>query len=164
VARQQQSLNRIDSGERDMNIIITGLTEKEIKVNNITLKDDSEKIAAVMREIGADFPDNHRMVRLGKENNNPNFHRAIKLTLANKEERDKILKKARALKDKHEPWSKIYLRRDQQPALIHEERRLRQKKKALLSDENNKDKEIKIEKGELIVDGHTVDSNVFQHF
>ena len=54
----------------------------------------------------------------------------------------------------------MYINYDLHPGDVEENKRLRKKKKALKAKEENKDKEIKIEKGSLFVDGIIVDSNI----
>ena len=164
VAKQQQSINRFDSKERICNIMIGGLSETDIIDNDVNLSTDLQKITAVLGKIGVALPNNHTIIRLGQPSNNPSFHRYVKLTLESKEQRDQILQKARELKDKGEPWCKTYLKRDLHPAVLHENKRLWKKKKVMQQDEQYKNKEIKIDKGKLLVDGAVVDCNILQSF
>ena len=54
----------------------------------------------------------------------------------------------------------MYINYDLHPAAVEENKRLRKKKKTLQSQEENQNKVIKIEKGELKVDNVVVDSNI----
>ena len=98
------------------------------------------------------------MERLGKQNDR--YSRSIKLNVVSKENRDSVITKSKELKNANEPWSAVYINYDQHPAAVEENKRLRKKKKTLQSLEENKDKDIRIEKGELKVDGIVVDKNI----
>ena len=98
------------------------------------------------------------MERLGKPSEL--YARSIKLNLVSKDNRTDIAKKSKEIKNKEAPWNKVYLNYDLHPGDVEENKRLRKKKKTLESLEENKDKEIIIEKGNLIVDGDIVDSNI----
>ena len=69
-------------------------------------------------------------------------------------------KKSKETKNRQDPWNRVYINYDLHPADVEENKRLRKKKKTLLSKDENKNKEIKIERGSLFVDGVIVDSNI----
>ena len=158
VAQQQRSLRFQDSEVRQKNLIVSGISEKDITDSRGTYKTDDEKIAAVFRELAINPPDGYTMERLGKPSEQ--YARSIKLNLVNKTNRTDIAKKSKELKNKQAPWNKVYLNYDLHPGDVEENKRLRKKKKALENLEENKNKEIKIEKGNLMVDGDIVDSNI----
>ena len=83
------------------------------------------------------------------------------MKVGSKNNRDAIVKKSKDLKQAEDPWKDIYINHDLHPAEVEENKRLRKKKKTLLAQDENKDKEIKIEKGELKVNGEVVDTNIF---
>ena len=106
-----------------------------------------------------DSPSHRLLVRaLGRPSDQ--YARSIKLNVVSRSNRNEIAKKSTELKTKEAPWNKVYLNYDLHPGDLEENKRLRKKKKALQSLEENKDKEIKIEKGNLMVDGNIVDSNI----
>ena len=70
-----------------------------------------------------------------------------------------MLQKAPTLKHKDEPWKKIYIKKDLHPVYTKEKQRLYNMMKDLRK--KNPDKDIKIDKGQLLVDGLKVDSNTF---
>ena len=78
-----------------------------------------------------------------------------------KEDLDNILKVAKKLKDSTSPWENIYIKTDQDPAIVQENNRLRSKLKKLRNLEENKEKNIRLEKGKLKVDNTVVDQNLF---
>ena len=158
VAKQQKSLCDKDSEIREKNIIISGISESDIQVEDQRYTSDDEKVKALFGVLGTPIPQGFTIQRLGKPNER--YARAIKLNVVDKSNRNTIIKKSRELKEAAEPWKKVYINHDLHPAMVEENKRLRKKKKALQSLEENKEKEIKIEKGELKVDGEVVDSNL----
>ena len=121
----------------------------------------TEKITAIFNKIGSQFSEDFLINRLGKPSTNPAYHRVIKVGVGNKGTRDNILLKAKELKNAGDIWSKVYLKRDQHPIIIQENKRLWKKKKELEKLEENKDKLVKLEKGKLSIDGLVVDKNLF---
>ena len=158
VAKQQRSLRAQDSDIREKNLIISGIKEDDVMDNGRIFQSDEEKIGGLFRALGLSLPAGSTMERLGKPNNR--YSRSIKLNVVSKTNRDSVITKSKDLKDAAEPWNLVYINYDQHPAVVEENKRLRRKKKTLQGLEENKDKEIKIEKGELKVDGTVVDSNI----
>ena len=158
IAQQQRSLRSQDSEIRQKNFIVSGISENDITDSRGTYKNDDEKITALFREMGTQLPDGYTIERLGKPSDK--YARSIKLNVVSKTNRNEIGKKSTELRNKQVPWDKVYLNYDLHPGDLEENKRLRKKKKTLKSLEENKDKEIKIEKGNLMVDGEIVDSNI----
>lgn len=158
IAQQQKSLRLQDSEIRQKNLIISGISENDITDNLGTYRNDDEKIAALFRELGTQLPNGYMIERLGKRNDQ--YTRSIKLNVLSKENRYNIAKKSKELRTKQIPWNKVYINYDLHPGDLEENKRLRKKKKALQALEENKAKEIKIEKGNLLMDGNIVDSNI----
>ena len=121
ISKQQQSLNRLDSHERDCNVIISGLSEVDIVTDEATYCTDFEKVTALFGEIGTNLPEGSGILRLGKQN--PNYNRTIKLNVLDKTNRDNILQKAKELKNADEPWSLVYLKKDLHPVIVQENSR-----------------------------------------
>lgn len=163
VANQQKSITRSDSEERERNIIVRGLSEKDITDDGVTYADDINKVTALLGLIDTTLPYGYEIQRLGAvtPNSNSKYVRAIKINVLNKQNRDAILKKAKSLKDAREPWKRVYLNRDEHPVVVQENSRLRKKMNGLKKKEEYKGKNIKIEKGKLKVDGQIVDQNLF---
>ena len=161
VVKQQHYINKIDSDKRDCNIIVTGVPETDITINDTPCNNDKSKVTAILDRINCRFEDDFKIERWGKENIERKYPRTILLTVGNKTTRDNILKKSKELKDAGEIFSTIYLKKDLHPVLVQENKRLLKKKKDLLALDINKEKEIKLEKGVVTVDGVEVDRNLF---
>ncbi len=130
VAKQQRTLGNIDNVERDRNIIISGLSEEKITINDVTYEKDEQKIEALFKIIGIPLPQGYIIMRLGKANEK--FHRTMKVNVISKDNRDAIMKTTNKLKGADAPWNNIYIKKDLHPALVQENHRLRIKKKKLL--------------------------------
>ena len=159
VSKQQRSLNSIDDEERSKNLIITGISENDIVDGRNVCKNDTTKLKGVFNCIGSEVPEGSTWIRIGKQKEG--YNRPIKMTMRTKADRDSVKEKAKALKEEQAPWNNIYINKDLSPAVVAENNRLRQKMKKLKQLDENKDKEIKIVKGELKVNGNVVDKNVF---
>ena len=85
----------------------------------------------------------------------------IKITLPSTEDRNALLEEVKTLKNAPEPWSKVYVKKDQHPTYIAENNRLRKKMKILKTNPDNQNKDIKIIKGKLLIDNEEVDGNTF---
>ena len=158
VAKQQRSLRAQDSDIREKNLIISGISESDVLDNGQTYRNDEEKIEGLFRIIGVNLPEGSKMERLGKPNDR--YSRSIKLNVVSKVNRDSVITRSKELKNANEPWNAVYINYDQHPAVVEEDKRLRKKKKTLQNLEENREKDIRIEKGELKVDGVVVDSNI----
>ena len=157
IINMQSSLNRIDSNTRNNNIIVSGLQEDDIV-------DDKDKIKCLFEvlEVDADVLgniDHFEINRIGQSRENTT--RLVKVNVRSKATRDKILEKAPSLKGKNEQWKKIYVKKDVHPVYSKETSRIYKKMKALR--EENPDKEVKIQDGKLLMEGKTIDKNLFFH-
>ena len=158
IAQQQRSLRAQDSEVRQRNLIVSGISEKDMSDSHGCYKSNNEKVKALFREMTIPLPTGYSLERLGRPSDQ--YARSIKLNVVSRSNRNEIASKSTELKTKEAPWNKVYLNYDLHPGDLEENKRLRKKKKALQSLEENKDKEIKIEKGNLMVDGNIVDSNI----
>ena len=92
----QKSLNRIDNEERNRNVIIVGLPEDKIEIdNNDELASDVEKIKWILNCTGKQHftdedIDNLNVTRLGTKR--IGYNRVIKIILPSIAERDNFLK------------------------------------------------------------------------
>ena len=159
VVTQQRCLSQLDSSERECNLIISGLDEKDITHEGATYTDDKSKLTALFGVMSAALPDEAVSNRLGKPD--PSYKRKIKVKMPNKVTRDAILRKTKELKEAAEPWKHVYVQSDKHPVVLQEEARLRNKRKTLKSLDENKDKDISIVKGKLMVNAEEVDRNMF---
>ena len=157
----QRALNSVDSKERSRNIIVAGLPEDDITTNNVSYSGEKNKIAFLLEKMGLDtnlVEDPTKMERLGNDTTGSK-RRFIKLEFDEKTTRESVIKEAPKLKDLPEPWNKVYFNRDTHPVYQNEHKRLR-KKFNELKRQGNPDS-VKLTKGELTVDGVTVDKNIF---
>ena len=162
IVNMQSSLNAIDATKRNTNIIISGLPEDNIVSDGRTLESDDDKVKCLfeimdVEQDAADPPVQLEMSRIGAPKDNS--IRLIKVNMKSKAKRDVILKKAPTLKTKAEGWKKVYIKKDLHPVYTKENKRIYSKMKELK--EKNPTKDIKIDKGKLLVDGKVVDSNTF---
>ena len=162
IVNMQASLNSVDASKRTTNIIISGLSEGDIECEGGVLTNDDEKVKCLfdILEIPPDTanpPVQFEVSRIGAPRNNAT--RLIKVDLKSKVRRDAVLQKASSLKNRQEPWKKVYVKKDLHPVYTKENQRIYAKMKNLRRD--NPDKDIKILKGALLVDGKKVDSNSF---
>ena len=165
VVEMQRSLNKIDSDDREKNLIINGLPEGEIESDGILIREDREKVAKMFNMIEVDGgPWN--AVRLGKPTTNGKT-RVVKVVFPSKEARDSAAENSVKLKDLGEPWKKVFLNRDKHPVYRSENNRLRWKMKEYRNKpefRDNAKERVKINKGELLVDGAVIDKNTFSNF
>ena len=139
---------------------MAGITENS---NNI-ITSDKEKLCMLFKkldiaQLSDDILENLVCNRIGKER--PGFHRLVKVELPSIDLRNNILKNAAKLKTLSEVWSKIYIKKDMHPVYIKENRRLYKKMMELKEKPDYENKEVKIMKGKLLVDGIMVDKNTF---
>lgn len=159
VSRQQRSLANLDREEREKNLIFTGVNENPIMCNNNTYSTDEEKVDFILGLMDIIIPSDYEVTRLGKQNSN--YHRPIKVNVRTKTNRDDVLKVAKKLKNSAAPWVNIYVKADQHPVIIQENNRLRTKLKKLKNLDENKEKNVRLEKGKLKIDNTIVDQNLF---
>ena len=158
IAKQQKTIRNQDAEIREKNLIITGIAETDLSDTNGTYTNDAEKVSALFDQLGVAAPTGFTVERLGKPNDR--YSRSMKVNVLSKTNRTEIAKKSRDLKKCSAPWNKVYINYDLHPGDVEESKRLRKKKKLLLSIDENKTKDIKIEKGKLTMDGVVVDSNI----
>lgn len=161
----QRSLNLIDFDERSQNLIISGMPENEMTLDDENvLRNDKDKIKQLFKNIKIPNEtikeiDTYEISRLGQAKTN--YNRIIKVNMKSKDKRDTIVNSANLLRDLPVPWNKIYAKKDMHPVYLRENSRLGTKMANLKRDNSDNNKVILIEKGRLTVDGVTVDKNTF---
>ena len=161
VTSMQKCLNKLDSDERNKNIIISGVPETNITVDDNTLTNVRILYLTENAYLDMNTIKNLKIFRLGKERRG--YNRFIKIVLSSVNDRDEFIKNTEKLKASPEPWNKVFIKKDQHPVYLSEYNRLRKKAYDLKKTAGNENKEIKIIKGELFVDNITVDKNLFFH-
>ena len=162
----QQALNSIDTQQRAKNVIMTGLTEEDILIDGVMVTGDVNKIKSIFKkiEISDDVIQQDCIFeRIGKETGEN--RRAIKITVRDNKARETIIKNAPKLKSLNVPLSKIYINRDTHPVYRKEHQRLRKKLNELRKRPDLQETgQVKIIKGELIVNDVTIDRNIFLNY
>ena len=155
IGNMQRSLNSIDSEKRSHNLIISGLTEGQLTVENETKNSDLDKINLVLSVIG--LPQNHLendvgISRIGKANENGK-PRLLQVVCDTNQIREDIMKASPILKDKGDDLSKIFINRDTHPVYQKENRRLRNRladiKRIEREKGNKKEKTTRRRKGRM---------------
>ena len=127
VTNMQRALNSIDSKDRQNNLIVSGLTENVMELNDGNLlTDDSEKINYLLNRLGIEKEiHGFTTLRIGKETIQK--RRMLKLIVKDNKSREVIMKNSFKLKDCEEPFSKVFINRDNHPVYQKEHMRLRKK-------------------------------------
>ena len=102
---------------------------------------------------------NFNISRIGRERTG--YNRAVKIVTGSKEERNEFTKNAKNLKNADDLWKKVYVRKDEHPVYLAERTRLRKKMEELKRNPDNRNKEITIKDGKLMVDSEVADENIF---
>ena len=165
----QKNLNQQDNDTRNLNIIISGMREDEIEIVNgndasTTLKSDHEKVTWLLKYLKSEhFTDQmiaeFSIQRLGKKREG--FNRIVKIKLKSVKDRDAFLVNAPTLKNAPVAWGKVFIKKDQHPVYLAEDKRLRKKVYDLKQLEENVDKEIKLPNGKILFDGVIIDKKSF---
>ena len=166
IVNMQSCLNKSDSDKRNKNVIIQGIPEGKISVENMDLECDLDKIKWLLKLTGNEYFNNETInnldiSRLGKPKHG--YNRTIKIICQSNVEREAFLKGANKLKNLAKPWRKVYIKKDQHPVYIGENNRLRRKMNELKKIPGNANRVIKIINGKLLIDDIKVDENTFFH-
>lgn len=160
--QQQRYLESIDAERRGNNIIITGLDENNILINEndntANASTDEEKVKLIFAKIGYTGTKLVYMKRLGAPAQDKT-RRPLKIVLENQDIRSNILKDARKLKDASNVYSRIYIIRDLHPGIREENGRIRAAEKREKDKPENATREVKYDRitRTLTVDGEVVD-------
>jgi hypothetical protein len=126
VLQQQKFLESMDAEKRASNVIILGVPEDAMQIDETTHETDDEKVAAIFSKIEQADIQPVSIVRLGKNApSNPRKGRPIKIVLSNQNIRPQILGNSNKLKDSGDAFKKIYIKKDVHPHVRKEFRRLR---------------------------------------
>ena len=166
VVDMQRTLNSIDQKERSTNVVIMGLPEEELKLQNgITLVSDRDKVNNIFSEIGVGeeikIVNENKVTRIGRKIEN--MSRILKVKLPDAKYKETVLANSSKLKNIDAPFNKVFIKKDMHPVYLNENKRL-WKKMAELKKKDGYGHEtgrVKIDNGELKVDGRTVDKNTF---
>lgn len=143
--QQQRFWEEIDGKEREKNIVILGLQEDE--------NSDEAKVSDIFSFIEvADAAEDMKLCRLGKEDDPTRKHpRPVHVQLKTKALRKETLEKAKALKDGDDSQKKIFIKRDEHPAIRRELGRLFQVQKEERKKAENAGKSIRYDFKERVL-------------
>ena len=108
INQQQLFLENIDRKNRETNIVVLGVPDKQVALDGATT--DRDKLGKVWEAL-QDETDIRSHRRLGRLDPGNTRTRPILVTVATKEARDKILEKTRRLKEQNGVLGKIYVKK-----------------------------------------------------
>ena len=171
ICNMQKNLNQHDSSERRLNIIISGLSEGVIEIDqadnngdatsSTTLTTELEKVTWLLRYLKCEHFTEQMIAGFYLKKKRDNFNRVLKVRLTSVEDRDAFLVNIPILKNAPKSLGKVFIKKDQHPVYLEENKRLRKKMYDLKKAEENQGKEIKFMDGKISIDGVTVDKNSF---
>jgi len=106
-----------EQSRRKTSIIVHGLEESSAEEPSERLEDDSCQVATLLNELKCDNVNVDKLVRLGRKPEDTNSKpRPLKLVLQNEDQKTKLLKEAKNLKEKKEGgWDKVFMHQDLTP-------------------------------------------------
>jgi hypothetical protein len=157
---QQKQIEKIEAEKRQNNVVIHGVPEEEISVNDLVLKSDTQKVAYLSniidpadKEAPIDF-----VTRLGPKT--PGRRRHLLVSFSNKSDRNAMLFKQKMLRNDtscRTNLGPIDVNRDSTFLVRKEEKRLREKMKSMHSSLTDNDS-LFIRRDKLLLNGKVIDS------
>ena len=152
IVHQQKYLEAIKRKEVENNVIIAGIPNDIMKLNNIEITDDDEKLVKIFDHIDcADKLSDSKVIRLPTRNEAPTH--SVKILFKSCNDVKHVINKAKQLKTF--TAAKVYINYDEPFYTRRENNRLRKKKFDLLRLHTND--EVKITKGKLYHNNIQVD-------
>ena len=156
ISKQQQYLEAIDRKEREKNIVITGVPDENEALDGAI--SDGDKLNKIWSIVGVneEIQSHRRLGAMGIDNR----RRPILLIVGNKEIRDRILEKARQLKQAGREYEKIFIKKDVHPSIRKEWKRLHDAERAEKGRPENAGCVVRLDTKErkLYRDGVVIDS------
>ena len=159
ISNQQRFLEFFDGDKRAHNLIITGLTEKDLVINeNVKFDSDDKKLDYVFTTIDSDPACIDSIQRLGEVKPQATRPRPLKVTLKNKRDRRPVIENAKKLKN-NTSISSVYIKKDIHPAFRKEMWRLYEAEKRERDRPENMGKTVIFDREErvLMVDDVIID-------
>ena len=154
----QASLNNFDGASRVNSLNVSTVPKGRMTIpNEIDAADDKAKIDNTSKDLnleGIDFFENIHVSRTGQEK--AGIPRLIKVTLATVDNRNMVLDNTEVSNVVPELWCKICISKDLHPVYSKQNKRLRDKKTELKNKAANKDENIRIVKGKLMMDNEVI--------
>ena len=140
ILQHQLFLEQLDRKNRENNLVLFGIPDERSAFDGVTSEED--KIQKVLGKVETDSDAvvrSHR--RLGPVNDDR--PRPVLIRVDSKFIRDKVLEKAKKLKDLNDPFKKVYIKKDSHPEVRKEWKRLRNAEEA--EKRNNVDSDIRLD-------------------
>lgn len=148
-AIQEDKAEELEIEHRKKNVIVHGVSESVAEEADERISDDLNVLAAMFHEVGVDNIQTESVVRLGKKASDPIQNpRPMKLVLNSEENKIRLLKNAKNLREKQEGgWSKVYIHQDLTP-------KQREARKPLLAELKERkakgEKDLTIYRGKIV--------------
>ena len=148
-AIQEDKAEELEIEHRKKNVIVYGVSESVAEEADERISDDLNVLAAMFHEVGVDNIQTESVVRLGKNASDPIQNpRPMKLVLNSEENKIRLLKNAKNLREKQEGgWSKVYIHQDLTP-------KQREARKPLLAELKERkakgEKDLTIYRGKIV--------------
>lgn len=150
----QKYLSRTDKEARSRRLILAGIPEGNVKINDKETSDDKVKVEEVLKVVDAGIL-SANIRRIGKKDQGvDNRPRYLMLEFGNSSDRHSVKKNSHKLKENHDTKN-FYMKADSTKKERDEYKRLYDVKKRL--EEEDPGKTIKIEYGKLYVEDTIVD-------
>ena len=165
IVNQQSFIEGVKRDKLGKNVIITGIPNDVVVINNIEYRSTEEKVNAVLGQIDVILSENDYEVKTMDTLEGRSTH-ITGLIFRNMETKKRLMKETRKLKD-NEHFRTVYIKNDETKLARNENYRLRQKLRALRSDHPNA--QLKLEKGKLIhnstvVDKYDINNQIFRQY
>lgn len=159
LSNQQRYLEGLEAAKRANNLIIMGLPEHPIEMNNSNYNTDEAKVKKILEEIDHPSVEFETCERLGQQNTDSTKPRALRVKLKNAHERKQILQNTKLLKDKPTPLNKVYVKKDIHPGVRKEFTRLKKVERHEKEKPENQGRKVTYDANtrSVTVDGHVVD-------
>jgi hypothetical protein len=155
VREQQKTLARNDKDARAKRLILAGVPDGKVTIDGVECEHDSEKIKVLMEAIDCGNIGIVNSFRIGKKDQGADERpRYILIEFSNAKDRNAVKKESAKLKDR-EDTKLFFFKADSTKQMREQYKRLYDAKKKIEEDDPHKD--VKIEKGKLIVDEHVID-------
>ena len=162
IVGQQGQIEKIEAEKRQLNVIVSGIPESNLKVEGEELTSDSEKMAYLCGKIKDSFDEDDlaSCTRLGQQKSGQN--RLLRVKFEDLSVRNEIFFNQKMLREtpKGNPVCKvfgmIYFNKDLTPLMRKEEKRLREEMKNMRSSCDSSSK-IYIRSGKLYHNSNVVD-------
>ena len=160
VTQQQRFLEELDTDRRSKNLIVLGIPEGNMTVNQVTASTDSEKVNLVFGAMGCENLDVNSTQRLGKISPGNDRARPVKVGLSSPEQRQNAVTAGLKLAESsNHVLKEIKVKKDVHPAIRKEFGRLFELERTEKAKPENTGKEVVFDKRRrvLMVNGQVID-------